>query len=164
MDYPDPMTDLVPLPVTHRAVIPDEYRDEMGHMNVMWYTHLFAESTRRVFIEFGMTPRYFADHHAGSFALEAHTRFLAEVRTADRITVRCRVLGRSAKLFHVMHFLIRDDDSRLCATEESIGAHIDMSTRRTSPFPAEVAARIDAWLLEHSRLPWPAPVCGVMHP
>ena len=34
--------DLTALPITHRAVIPDDYLDEMGHMNVMWYTHLFS--------------------------------------------------------------------------------------------------------------------------
>jgi len=45
--------DLSSLPVLHRADIPETYLDEMGHMNVMWYTHLFSEgalvsvSTRR---------------------------------------------------------------------------------------------------------------------
>ena len=37
------LDDVRQLPVTHRQTIPEEYLDVMGHMNVMWYTHLFGE-------------------------------------------------------------------------------------------------------------------------
>ena len=41
--------DLNPLPVTYRAFIPEAYLDEMGHMNVMWYTHLFSQAMGGIF-------------------------------------------------------------------------------------------------------------------
>ncbi|MEJ7639637.1 MAG: hypothetical protein WKF75_17105 [Singulisphaera sp.] len=36
--------DLNSLPITYRASIPESYLDEMGHMNVTWYTHLFSQA------------------------------------------------------------------------------------------------------------------------
>lgn len=37
------------LPLTHQATIPEDYLDSMGHMNVMWYTHLFAHAMLGIF-------------------------------------------------------------------------------------------------------------------
>ena len=37
------------LPITHATVIPEDYLDMMGHMNVMWYTHLFGCATVGLF-------------------------------------------------------------------------------------------------------------------
>src|SRR5438132_14295099 len=120
------------LPVTWTALIPESYLDEMGHMNVMWYTHLFSNATGGLFDLIGMTLEYFTANQAGSFALEAHVRYLAEVRAGQRVTVRSRALGRSAKRLHFMHFLVIDDGERLSATGEFVGTHVDMRVRRSS--------------------------------
>ena len=162
VSFPNPDPDLLPLPVTCEAVVLEEYRDEMDHMNVMWYTHLFAESTRQMFIDLGLTRQYFESNAAGSFMLECHTRYIAEVRVGDRLNIRTRILNRTAKRLHAMHFMTRTDDSRLAATLEIICTHVDMATRRTSPFLDVVAKSIDAVLEKHSELNWPAPLCGVM--
>src|ERR1700676_1809498 len=92
--------DLSLLPIHHQAVIPESYLDEMGHMNVMWYTHLFSEATGGFFDLFGMNRAYFTSHHTGSFALEVHVRYRAEVRAGQRVTVRTRPLGRSLERYH----------------------------------------------------------------
>ena len=152
------------LPITHTAVIPESYLDDMGHMNVMWYTHLFSCATIGFFQQFGLTREYFKSHHAGSFALEHHVRYLAEVRLGQRVTLRTRALGRSAKRLHFMHFMVRGDGHVLSATGEFVGTHIDMRTRRSSPFPLAIAEAYDGFLHQHSRLDWEAPLCGVMKP
>ena len=43
------------LPVTHRAVIPEDFIDGFGHVNVMWYTHLFTEGAGGLFRLVGLT-------------------------------------------------------------------------------------------------------------
>ena len=86
--------DLSALPVTHRAVIPDAYLDEMGHVNVMWYTHLFSQAAWGFFQMVGLTIEYFEANRAGSFALAQHFRYLKEVRLGQHVTLRSRVLGR----------------------------------------------------------------------
>lgn len=152
------------LPITWTAVIPESYLDEMGHMNVMWYTHLFSNATGGLFDLAGMTLEYFTANQAGSFALEAHVRYLAEVRAGGYVTVRSRALGRSAKRLHFMHFLINDDGQRLSATGEFVSTHVDMRVRRSSPMPPQIVETYDRLLGEHARLRWDVPVCGVMRP
>ncbi len=152
------------LPITWTALIPETYLDEMGHMNVMWYTHLFSNATGGLFDLVGMTLEYFTANQAGSFALESHVRYLAEVRVGQRVTLRTRALGRSVKRIHFMNFLVIDDGDRLSATGEFVGTHVDMRVRRSSPMPAAVTDAFDRLLAEHAKLEWAAPVCGVMKP
>ena len=78
--------DLTSLPITHRATIPDSYLDVMGHMNVMWYTHLFSLGAWGLFQKSVWTSDYFETNRAGSFALEQHFRYLKEVRVGQQIT------------------------------------------------------------------------------
>jgi acyl-CoA thioester hydrolase len=154
--------DLSALPLTFEAVIPESYLDEMGHMNVMWYTHLFSNAVDGLFQLVGLTRDYFETNQAGTFALEHHLRFLKEVRVGQRVVIRTRLVGRSAKCFHFISFMAHADSGDLAATEEGIGAHVDLGRRRTSPIPPAIAAAFDRLLAEHERLPWPAPVCGAM--
>ena len=156
--------DLNPLPITCRAHIPESYLDDMGHMNVMWYTHLFSEATGGIFDEFGMTDAYFEANQAGGFALEQHIRYLKEVRAGEDVTVRTRLVARSAKRFHFVHFLTIDGREVLAATGEFVGTHVDMRVRRSSPFPEAIAAAFDLLLAEHANLGWEPPLCGVMKP
>jgi acyl-CoA thioesterase FadM len=160
----DYLMDLTALPITHRQAIPESYRDEMGHMNVMWYTHLFSQATGRLFELVGMTAEYFQANQAGTFALENHVRYLAEVLPGKEVTIRSRLLGRSAKRLHFMNFMVVAGQEVVAATGEYIAAHIDMRVRRTSPFPPPIADAIDRVLAGHARLNWEPPVCGVMKP
>jgi len=154
--------DLSALPITHRAVIPDDYLDEMGHMNVMWYTHLFSLGAWGLFQMVGLTRTYFEANHAGSFALEQHFRYLKEVRVGHHVTIRSRVLGRTAKRWHSIHFMTIDELDALAATAESVKTHVDMRVRRSSPMPPVITDAIDRLLADHGNLGWDAPVCGAM--
>jgi acyl-CoA thioester hydrolase len=162
MKYPN-MT-VEDLPVTYQQLVPDNYRDEMGHMNVMWYTYLFSMAFQKFAGQFGFDADYMRANSAGSFALETHTRYLSEVHVGSHVTIRTRLLGRSPKRFHFMHFMSNDSTGALAAVQEHIGAHIDMRIRRMAPFPESIATRFDKLLAEHDALGWPAPVCGAMKP
>jgi acyl-CoA thioester hydrolase len=154
--------DYAKLPITHKATIPEKYIDVMGHVNVMWYTHLFDEAVYELWGLFGCGKEYYRSSGYGGFALEQHIRYLLELHVGDNVTVRSRALGRSDKTFHFMHFLIRDNDGALAATGEFVGVHINMSTRRSTPFPDEALEKLDVLLEAHQKLEWDAPVCGVM--
>lgn len=154
--------DLTPLPITHRAEIPDEYLDVMGHMNVMWYTHLFSLGAWGLFQMVGLNRAYFEANRAGSFALTQHFRYLKEVRAGQHVTIRSRVLGRTIKRWHTIHFMTIDELDTLAATCEVVQAHVDMTTRRTSPIPPPIADAIDRLVAEHGQLNWHAPLCGAM--
>ena len=152
---------LAPLPITHEATIPESYLDSMGHMNVMWYTHLFGQATGGVFHLAGMDRDYFVQHQAGSFALAQFFRYRKEVRAGEHVTLRSRLLARSDKQFHVISFMTKAD-GQLAATGEFLATHIDMRTRRSSPFAPHIAANLDRLIAEHAALDWDAPICGAL--
>ena len=156
--------DLSALPITHKTVIPEDYIDLMGHMNVMWYTHLFGKATGSIFQQVGLNRDYFEANHAGTFALKQLFTYLVEVRLGEEITIRTRVLGRSLKRLHVMHFMSKGEPEVLASTNEFLAAHVDMTIRRTSPFPPTIAAAIDRLAAEHAALGWLPPVSGAMVP
>jgi acyl-CoA thioester hydrolase len=156
------MAALGELPLYHRQTIPKEYLDAMGHMNVRWYMALFDEASWRFFAALGMDEEYYRERRLGGFALKHHIQYLAEVREGQTVSVRTRLLDRSAKRIHFMHFLINETAGNLAATLESLGTHADMRRRRSAPVPEDVAAKIDAILAHHRRLAWQAPVCGVI--
>ncbi len=156
--------DLSSLPVTHQAVIPVSYLDMMGHMNVAWYTHLFGEATLEFYDQFGLNRAYMQANETGVFALEAHIRYVSEVRVDQHVTIRSRAVARTAKRFHFMNFMSNDETGALSAYCEFVSAHIDMKARRMSPILEPVASGFDRFLAEHSRLDWDSPVCGSMRP
>jgi acyl-CoA thioester hydrolase len=152
------------LPLFQRASIPPDYLDQMGHMNIRWYVGLFDEAIWQFFASFGMTAEYYEAEQAGAFALKQFIQYLAEVRLGETVAIHGRILGRSGKRVHFMMFMLNETTGKLAATFEVLGSHADLRTRRTSAFPAHIAAQIDALLDGQRQLAWAAPVCGVIAP
>ncbi len=159
---PIALDDVLALPRAHQLVVPPEYEDENGHMNVRWYMSIFDDAGYTLIQWIGLTMDYHAQHHTGGFDLEHHLHYLNEVRIGDTVAVYGRLIGRSAKRLHYMMFMVNETAGKLAATFECVNAFADLSQRRTAPYPPEVSAKIDALLAEHNALPWSAPTCGVM--
>lgn len=152
------------LPIYYRKTVPTDYLDEMGHMNVRWYMALFDDASYPFFASIGMHTDYYKETQSGGFALRQFVNYLAEVRVGETVVVRSRLLGRSAKRIHFMHFMINETKGKLAATMEGLGSHADLTIRRTSPYPPHIAAKIDVILDEQRKLDWDAPICGVIKP
>jgi acyl-CoA thioester hydrolase len=150
------------LPETYRATIPTSYLDDMGHMNVMWYTHLFSQAMGGAFELIGLQWKHLVADQFGTFALEAHLRYLAEVRVGQTVVIHSRAVSRSSRRFHWMHFMVNQDLGNVAATFENMGTFVDLRARRSAPIPAPISNRLDDLLVEHQQLPWAAPVCGIM--
>ena len=151
------------LPITYQQQIPESYLDEMGHMNVMWYTHLFSQAMGGAFELIGLNWDELAKTQNGTFALEAHVRYLAEVHVGHNVSVHSRVVGRSERRFYLMHFMINEDRDNVAATFENLGTFVDLKVRRTAAIPQPISDNLDAMFAKHESLSWPAPVCGVMN-
>ena len=150
------------LPRLHQATIPEDYLDAMGHMNVMWFTHLFSLGMVDLWGQIGIDKNYVDQNRAGTFALEKHVRYLTELRVGEEASIYGRLVSRTEKLFHVVQFMVNETQQRLASTMETVGAHVDLEARQTAPFPEGVAAAYDKLLAEHAALDWPPPLCGAM--
>ena len=157
-----PLDSLASLPVIYRAVIPPAYEDRNGHMNIRWYLALFDEAGDAMYPMLGLTADYFATSGMGGFDLEHHLWYPAEVRCGDAVVIRVRILARNSKLMHYLMFMENETQGVLSSIFECMHSHADLIARRTAPFPAHVAAKIDAFIAAHRALAWTAPVSGAM--
>src|SRR5262249_47943997 len=144
--------DLASLPVTYRAAIPDGFLDEFGHVNVMWYTHLFTEGAGGLFQMVVFPRQHLEANRAGTFALGQHFRYLKEVRLGQHVTLRSRVLGRTARRWHTIHFMTIDELDVLAATAEVVSTYVDMTVRRSAPKPATLTDANERLSAEHASL------------
>jgi len=152
------------LPKIITAVIPPEYEDLNGHVNVQHYLGIYNDAGWPFFALLGLDETYITEQRKGIFDLEHHLFYLAELHVGDAITVYARFLGRTAKRLHGLWFIVNETRDQLSNTFEFITAHADLDTRRTSPFPEDVATRLDDLIAKDQALDWSAPVCGVMAP
>jgi acyl-CoA thioester hydrolase len=78
------------------------------------------------------------------------------------VAVRSRLLDRSEKRLHYMHFMVNETTGALAATQEAMGTHADLTRRRSAPWPPDITANLDALIAEHNVLPWEAPLSGAV--
>ncbi|GAB4521362.1 MAG: acyl-CoA thioesterase [Anaerolineae bacterium] len=150
------------LPMTHRITIPDTFLDEMGHMNVMYYMHIFDRAAWGIFNVFGVTFKDVERTQLGMFALRQVITYLAEVHVGQTVAVRSRVLAVSAKRLHFMHFMVNETTGVLACTLEALASQADLRIRRSAAFPEDIRVRIEALVEAHSQLGWDAPVSGIL--
>lgn len=150
------------LPLMMKKQIPSEYLDINGHMNIQYYLALYDEAGWVYFVELGMNEAYFTEQRNGIFDLEHHLHYLAEVHVNDTVAIYGRLLTCTAKRIHGMWFIVNETQGKLANTFEFVTTHTDLDARRTSSFPDDIAAKVDAVITEHQALDWDAPICGVM--
>ncbi len=162
MSTPQPSySQLVDLPAWAEQPVPVAFEDANGHLNVRHYTGIASEGLDESLVELGIPQNWPADGHA-CFSAEHHLLYLAELRTGDKMSARVRLLGRSERAAHVLVYLLDDTHERISYVMEEVFLHIDMETRRTAPWPDDVAAALDARIAEHAALPFEAAVSGSM--
>ncbi|MCF8094310.1 MAG: thioesterase family protein [Desulfobacteraceae bacterium] len=151
------------LPSFHRESIPDDYLDAMGHMNIRWYMAIYDQATWHFFKTIGLTDDYFQTYDAGAFALKQFVNYFNEVQAGHTVAVHTRLLGRSEKRFHFMHFMVNENNCNVASSIEFLGTHVDLKQRRSAPFPPFIAEAFDARLYRHRLIDWDPPVCGILN-
>jgi len=152
---------LVDLPAYVVQPVPIAFEDANGHLNVRHYTGIASEGLDESLVRQGIPQNWPAQGHA-VFSAEHHLTYLAEVRTGDRISARVRLLGRAERAAHALVYLLDDTHQRLSFVMEEVFLHIDLGTRRTAPWPEDVAAAMDRQVAEDATLSWEPDVSGSM--
>jgi acyl-CoA thioester hydrolase len=150
------------LPSLMQRVIPVEWQDLNGHVNVRHYLELFDAASWPMLESFGLDAQMFVERRQGLFDLEHHLWYLSELHVGDTVTVHHRFVSRSEKRYHGVMFAVDRTRGRLSSAFEYLSSGADLEARRTAPLPSEFAAVLDRMIEQHRRLAWPAPLCGVI--
>src|SRR5262245_45460062 len=149
-------------PVCLRRTVPEAYLDLNGHMNMRYYVALFDDAGDTLHDHIGLTGEFRQRHGSGTMDLEHHTWFINEVLAGNQICVYTRMVARSAKMIHYLMFMVNESTGKVAAHFECVNALVDLKARKTTPYPADILARIDAMLAEQSQLAWAPPISGAM--
>ena len=120
-----------------REPVQDAWIDYNGHLSEPWYVLVMGHATDAVMDAVGLGPAYQAAHDSSLYTVEAHVRYLDEIRAGSDLEVRSSIIGVAPKLLWLWHELWVDD--RLRATEEILGVHVTGGS--SSPLPDDVLAR-----------------------
>jgi acyl-CoA thioester hydrolase len=127
-----------------REPVRDEWIDYNGHLSEPYYVLVMGHATDAVMDAVGLGPEYQAAQDSSLYTVEAHVRYVDEVRGGTDLEVRSSIIGVAPKLLWLWHELWADD--RLRATEEILGVHVTAGS--SSPLPEEVLAAARAALVD----------------
>ena len=143
-----------PIIMPEKIILP-EWIDSNGHMNVAYYLMAFDESLDIFFEDedMKMGESYLREEKASSFTLECHIHYLRELREGDPFQISLQLLDKDAKRIHAFMRMHHAREGYLAATCEQMLIHVDMVTRRASPFPKRIVQALDKMMEAHRRLP-----------
>ena len=148
------MTDAAPFR-QYRGEVRPEWTDYNGHMNLAYYVLAFDHATDALFDHLGMGLDYLKQANCSTFAVEMNVSYVRELHAGDPIVCSSWVLGYDAKRLHYYHEMYHGTEGWLAAGCELLSLHIDMTTRRTAPFPPRIATRLEDMTRAHATLPRP---------
>jgi len=140
-------------PCETRLEIPPEWTDQNGHMNVAYYVLAFDRATETLYNALGIGWSYLDDTGRSTFTLAMNVDYLKEVFAGDRVRIVSRVIDCDHKRVHYFHEMHHTTKAYLAATSELLSIHINMATRRSEPFPANVQTLLVEMKAAHAVLP-----------
>jgi acyl-CoA thioester hydrolase len=129
--------------------------DYNGHLNMAYYNVLFDRAIDELWLEFGMGPAYRKQRDGSTFTAECHVRYLREIHLDDPVQIAIVLVGADAKRLHTFQQLRHATEGWLSATSENISLHVDITARKTAPFPPDILTRIETVADAHSGIARP---------
>jgi acyl-CoA thioester hydrolase len=129
--------------------------DYNGHLNMAYYNVFFDRALDEVLALLGMSKDYVQQRKLSTFTAEVHVRYLRELHEKDPVRVAVQLLDYDSKRLHCFQKLCHATEDWLSATSEVMSLHVDMTTKKTAPFPEDVAARLAKMKAAHAKLPLP---------
>jgi acyl-CoA thioester hydrolase len=135
--------------------IEPQWIDNNGHLNMAYYNVIFDRALDELWLLFGIGPEYKKMRNFATFTAECHVRYVREVHLGDPVQVAMYLLAADEKRLHLFEELRHARDGWLSATSETMSLHVDMTKRKTAPFPPDIRATVDSVARAHAHLPRP---------
>lgn len=120
----------------------DEWLDYNGHVNDSAYAVICAEANEAFLRHVGVSADYQAATGCTTYTVEAHLRFLAEVKGGEVLAADVLPVDADAKRLRLHTTVLLDGSPVL--TGEYLFLHVDQNEGRVVPFPPDRAAAIAA--------------------
>jgi len=134
--------------VTYRGCVYPWQCDQIGHMNIMWYSGKFDEANWNLLARVGLTPSYFRNEHRGMAAVQQNITYKREFLAGDIVEINSRFLEAREKVLRYVHEMRNAETGEIAAICELTVAHIDRQARKAVPIPVDIRDSINAVLVK----------------
>jgi acyl-CoA thioester hydrolase len=135
-----------------------QWTDYNGHMNMAYYAVLFDKSAEEMFEGFGLGPDYVKETNCSFFTLETHTTYAHEIHAGAQVRIENQVIDADTKRVHYVQQMFHAEENWLSCVLEVMVSHVDLTAKKTVPFPSDIQTRIDTMLAEHKAIKLPKQV------
>jgi acyl-CoA thioester hydrolase len=132
--------------------VEDQWIDYNGHFNMAYYNVLFDRAGDEAFAMMGLGPDYVKSSNCSFFTLEAHITYVRELHAGDEVFITTQFLDHDEKRVHYVQEMFHATDRWLSCITENIIMHVNMTTKKSSPFPQHVQDKIAQASISHSKL------------
>ena len=115
-----------------------DWIDYNGHMNVAYYVLAFDLAIDELWARLGISSDYIRETSGSTFAVETHITYQRELKENDPYYVTMELLAYDAKRIHQFQRMYHANEHYLAATSEWMSLHVDLSSRRVTPWPNDV--------------------------
>ncbi len=129
--------------------------DYNGHLNMAFYNVLFDRGVDHVYDMIGIGADHVRTQNGSCFTMEVHVNYLNELTLDDPVRVTFQLIDFDNKRLHFFQTMENVATGDIAATSEQLALHVDMSSRRSAPFPDPSIEKIAALQAAHTRLPKP---------
>ena len=126
---------------TARGTVHEWQKDHMGHINVRAYMEFFEEACWQFYAMVGLTASLLRSGKVRLAVVQQNISYRKELFPGDTIFVRTGVVEVREKVVRFRHELLNTETGQICSTCDFTLVCLDPATRRSQPFPAEVAAK-----------------------
>jgi acyl-CoA thioester hydrolase len=127
---------------TYKGTVYPGQCDQMGHMNVLWYTAKFDEASWTFLSVLGIHTTYLRDAGRRMAAVKQTISYMKEVFAGDAITVATSLTHLGVTSLRFRHQMYRDCETEPVAFSELVAVHLDVATRRGCEFPATLRSKM----------------------
>ena len=126
---------------TARGTMHEWQRDHMGHINVRAYLELFDAACWQFYAAVGLNAARLRSGAVRLAAVQQNVSYRKELYPGDTVAVRSGVVEMRDKVVRFRHELYNTDGGEVSATCEFTVVCLDPESRKSCPFPPDVAKR-----------------------
>ena len=127
----------------YQTVVKPEWIDHNGHMNLGYFVVAFDEATDDVYESWGLGLDYPDKSGCSVFTLGVNVDYMAELFEGDPIRIETLLVDHDHKRIHYFHRMYHGESGKLVATNECLCMNVNLESRRSASFPADVANRLN---------------------
>lgn len=144
----------IPIPFREfSTAVKPEWIDANGHMSARHFSLVVFDAHWQFSDALGIGVDYVKTRNLGKNIVEGHMVYERELLEGERIEVHSHLLSVSAKAIHVAHEIVNVERNYRAAIWEEVDIHVDLATRRSTPFPADVYLHLQTIAGRFAQLP-----------